>query len=310
MSNIRVSQLENLTILTSDDFMPIVDSSSLVTNHASIQVVGDWMAANGSSSYSNNSLSSSYSLIGGYTLLSPSSSLSKTSSYTSLAYYAANIPSITFISYSLSSSWTSASISSSYSLSSSYSNFPVPNISYSITSSWVSSSLSSSFSPTASCFISASVSDTASFISNTLNLPQFTKAIGNFVGKAVTGGGGSYYNTFLQLNQCSNIASIVALPIISFGINRATNYRYIVTFQNALPNTQYSVIGTFSSYGNGSQNPCAAFVLSDIDLPRTTTAFTMSTIFQAQQASGASYPYNFNTTQPVNTPYTCSFMVF
>jgi hypothetical protein len=46
--SVRISQLNQLTSVTSDDFIPIVDSGSLTTFHTPISVVGNWIHDSGS----------------------------------------------------------------------------------------------------------------------------------------------------------------------------------------------------------------------------------------------------------------------
>lgn len=87
MASIKISELNNLSSVSDDDYIPIVDSGSSTTYHTPITSIGNWIAVSGSV------ISSSYALS------------------------ASGVPSA---SYSVSSSWSNTSLSSSYALSASY----------------------------------------------------------------------------------------------------------------------------------------------------------------------------------------------
>lgn len=89
MASVKISELNTLISITSDDFIPIVDSGSGTTYRATFNVLNNWMAVSASC------LSASYAL---------------TASYARSA------------SYAVSSSWANNAMSSSYALTASYYN--------------------------------------------------------------------------------------------------------------------------------------------------------------------------------------------
>jgi len=127
MSSIKISQLIRFSSISSEDFIPLVDSSSLTTYHSTIETFNSWSAASGSSfssisasyavsasrsemgltaSYaisSSKAQSGSYSETSSYAWLSPTSSFAITTSYA----YGGSVDSS---SYALTSSmaWTSS----------------------------------------------------------------------------------------------------------------------------------------------------------------------------------------------------------
>jgi hypothetical protein len=124
--SIKISELDALTIVTSDDFFPLVDSGSATTFRVTVDTLNNWFRISGSS------MSSSWASASLTSLQSVSSSWAS-ASLTSLQ--------------SVSSSWASQSISSSYALSASQA----------FTSSLALQAISASFAPfTQSVQVSAS----------------------------------------------------------------------------------------------------------------------------------------------------------
>ncbi len=120
MASIKVSQLNEQTIISGEDFFPMVNSSSLITYESNLNsLISLFGIPEISMSWATTSLSSSYALR------------------------------VSYPSYpQISSSWTSQSISSSYSLTASYA--PFSSQIFQTTCSWVSKSISSSYTLTAS----------------------------------------------------------------------------------------------------------------------------------------------------------------
>lgn len=196
MSNsIKISGLNNLSIITSDDFIPIIDSGSLTTERASISTLNTFLAQSGSSlsaSYAlsaSKALSASYALSGSFTLNARTASFSSTASYVASAIFSTS---------ALSSSWASSSLSASISLTASFistasfaktaSYLNYPNNS---TASFSQNSLSSSYAITASfasnigATVSASYALTASFVPTSPNvhgIPNFITPVNYFTG--------------------------------------------------------------------------------------------------------------------------------
>ncbi len=120
MASIKVSQLDTQTQISSSDFFPVVNSSSLITYRTYMSTLETMLGLPQiSMSWTSQSISSSYSL---------------SSSYPPYPQ--------------ISMSWASRSLSSSYSLSASYS--PFSQQIFQPTCSWVSQSVSSSYALSAS----------------------------------------------------------------------------------------------------------------------------------------------------------------
>ena len=151
MANVRISELNQLSTWTQDDFFPVVDSASLTTFRTPIStmityigqsgsvVSASWSSASISSSYAplvkgqlyeitaSWSLSSSVAISSSYaktSSVSISSSLATSASYAKSSSWAEKVIGINQVanggSYDISCSWASASLSSSVSISSSY----------------------------------------------------------------------------------------------------------------------------------------------------------------------------------------------
>ena len=181
MSNVRISELNQLTIWTGDDFFPVVDSGSLTTYRTPISTILPFVAQSGSvvsSSWASQSLSSLYASSSNNSVFAVSSSwasqsfsaLYATSSATSslllgvasgsinpgVSFYgtsswALNIPGGNMViaggSYDISSSWASSSLSSSVAISASYASTAsfVYSASYARSASWADRSLTASY---------------------------------------------------------------------------------------------------------------------------------------------------------------------
>lgn len=146
MSSIRISQLNNFSDVKSDDFVPLVDSSSLTTYRATVTSFGGWFADSGSV------LSASYASASKVSI-SSSWATSSISSSTSENLIWPNIATSSYGVNSLSSSWAARSGNS---ITSSFNTG---------TSSFSNLSKSSSFSGT------ASVAITASYVNFALGVP-------------------------------------------------------------------------------------------------------------------------------------------
>lgn len=125
MSNsIPISGLNELTVITSSDFIPLVQSSSLTTFKVSIQSFDNWLAISASCSASLTSVSASYAKSASHANQSDSASFliyagynNGTASYALNSLSASNVGGI-----ASSASWASSSVSSSYVLSASHAN--------------------------------------------------------------------------------------------------------------------------------------------------------------------------------------------
>jgi len=98
MPSVKISQLRDLPLISSDDFFPLVDSGSLTTYHADFNDVNAWLKLYGSASWATSSISSSYA---------------RTSSFSISSSWA---PAGAIQTTVLSASWASSSISASFAL--------------------------------------------------------------------------------------------------------------------------------------------------------------------------------------------------
>lgn len=111
MSNIKISQLDPFpSQIVSEDFIPVVDSSSMTTYRTAIKGFASLM------SHSLNADTASYAFVSSTASIATTASNAITASYAKTASVALNIPSIA------SSSFASHSFTAQYSLSSSYSS--------------------------------------------------------------------------------------------------------------------------------------------------------------------------------------------
>jgi hypothetical protein len=288
-NNIKISELNNIAAISTEDFFPVVHSASMTTYNASIATISPLMTA---SIYATYSVSASYasfasaSTTASYAFQSISASYSSRSFLCETAsYFDFSLPNTIppFASASFSSSWASSSISASYASRSflcetaSYFNFTLPNTtppfaSASISSSWASSSISSSYllgnhegPTTGSVLGTASYAITASYLA--------TSAVGNFI-KAygtILMATASYFPSIFS--TCSyNISSVITSSVQTIGtphtppLASAWEYPFqmssiaavylgvvfIVQFDSPMPSKYYTVVYTtngFEPYG-------------------------------------------------------------
>src|ERR1035437_5966712 len=170
MSNsIRISSLDNLPVVVSVDFIPVVQSGSLTTYRTNVGTFLNLVASSGSvlsASWASSSFNSTYSISSSFasaSLISISSLWASSSINSVSSSWASSSVS------SISSSWASSSMSS---ISSSWASSSVSSISsswasQSLSASFSNSSLSSSYSKSSSFANSSSFAVTASFASST-----------------------------------------------------------------------------------------------------------------------------------------------
>jgi hypothetical protein len=258
MSNsIRISSLDNLPIIRSVDFIPIVQSGSsalLTTYRTPISAFNDFIAVSGSvisSSFSSASLSASHAILSDNSFTSVSSSyagFAEDSYFTTLAGFAdssqfsytssfldyAGFPNGTS-SYSLTSSYSQISSTSSFSLlakTASYFNFtvgipPLASSSLSsISSSFASSSISSSYSKTSSFSVTSSYAVSASFVSGLSNGPKFVGA--NIF--ASTNTYGTFNYNAISYGVPAGATSIILYANVSYVGDGGTGEAYINSY--------------------------------------------------------------------------------
>lgn len=293
-TSIKISDLVEMpNTIVSNDFFPLVDSSSLTTYRSNVVQLGTWLSTSGSALSSSYASASSISVSSSWASSSFTSSTSVTLIYpnTSTASYSVNGGSSSFsVSSSYAgtssvttgtSSYSSFSISSSYartaSLSdtASYVNFTATNIpqiaSSSISSSWASSSFSSSYSVTSSYSLSSSYSSTSSFVTSA---GSKIKAFGWML----------WQKTVIRNTQIFfgyNMYSASYLGVVyqhaetpsttSYG----TDHAWLIHMSEPLPSTDYVVVG-----GLGGSPPTEYGALMNYPFgKRSTTAFTASLVF-------------------------------
>ena len=278
MSNtIRISNLNSIAQITSDDFIPVVDSGSLTTYKTQVQSFGTWMYASGSASYAESSRSSSFSTNASASKVSISSSYA-----VSASYVLANI-SVVNSTYSVSASFASNAVSASYSKiasnatssnSSSYLVYPNNSTaSYSMNSNSSSYATSASIATTASYALltsgqvtSASYSDksrnadTASYLSSTL------VGSSGFLGAGQTWQianplGAFYYNGYMYVmryNRGNSCTTIVKINIVTNQVTFVVNLGAILS---DAANADFSTLVCMLNDGTGLQ-PYAVIVSS------------------------------------------------
>jgi hypothetical protein len=152
--SIPISGLNPLNVVTSSDFIPVVQSSSLTTFRTPLTVLGNWISSsvNASSSFSSISASKAYS-----------SSYACSSSF-AITSNNLNYPNLSTASYAISSSQTINAINSNYAITASFAISTITGSS-AISSSWS----SQSFWATSASFASQSIwSISSSFASRSL----------------------------------------------------------------------------------------------------------------------------------------------
>ncbi len=282
--SIPISQLNVDPVIQSQDFVALVNSSSLTTYKSNIQSFNNYIAVSGSvisSSFSSASISSSNSLTSSYLMgiatasLFGTSSNAVSSSYTVSSSYSLNS---TSASYSNTSSWTvtaSYSNTSSWTVTASYSNFS----STSNSSSWASSSISASYansSSWASSSISASYANSSSYAvtsSFCTNNNNFIKAWAN-----VTWSNGPSSSIAQYQYNISNISFLGMIPSSITGNSGTYGNYWIfgVTFTNPLSNNNYIMIDGGSIRPFEDIERAVVWIDNVFQSPRTTQGFTMS----------------------------------
>lgn len=208
MSSIRISQLDAFSVIKTEDFVPLVDSSSLTTYRVTLTSFNTWFADSGSchsASWASASKHSDAATSASWASSSVSSSTTSHLMYpnTSTASYAMNSLSSSWAlrAYTASltngtASWANIANSSSYAntssvaITASYFNFTtgpssIPPFADACTSaSWASASISASRAITASYAISSSWATTASYVQSTAGGGASPIAWANFVVKA------------------------------------------------------------------------------------------------------------------------------
>ena len=306
--SIPISGLNQLTVVTSSDFIPVVQSSSLTTFRTPLTVLGNWISSSVDASSSFSSISASYALSSSYAC---SSSFAITSNNL-------NYPNKSTASYAISSSQTMAAISSSYTVTASFA-LHTPTGSTAVSSSWASQSLwattssfasqsmwniSSSFASrslvatsaswasqsiwaTSSSFASKSISSSYSSVSTTASYAfgNMIKAFGTVLMPVANN-----YNTIIISSASFNLQPTVIwggtgtgaiidpdtwgppLGVDTLRVNLPGNAIYI-SFINPMPTRYYTVLCTYNGY-----EPYGYETITTWTSPigQTLTGFTMS----------------------------------
>ena len=185
MSSIRISQLNSFATIKDEDFIPLVDSSSLTTYRVTVTAFNDWLADSGSAVSASYALNADNAVSASWASSSISSSTTSNLMYpnTSTASYSVNSLSsswsdrsgvaISSISTTGTASFATSAKSSSYAgtssvaLTASYVNFALgvpPTASYAYSASFSDNTRSSSYAQTASWAGQADTAKTASYI--------------------------------------------------------------------------------------------------------------------------------------------------
>jgi len=296
-TSIPISELNTLNVISSSDYIPIVQNSTVTTYNTKLTTVSNWISASVQASSSISTVSASYSTSGSFsknsiTALTASSLIYPNNSSASYAVNSNNALSASWApfqgstAFSISSSYASAStwaISASFSSQSISSSWaPVP-----ISASWASASLTS-ITSTSSSFSSQSISSSyASTANYAINVTNFIKAFGTFYS---TGSLGTPFNqaawipysgsyNFISASYQGYIYQILGQGGMTTGsVSRYPTTLYgpahcwIFYMSNPLPTTNYTVI--CAQGGEQSQEYLA--LVNYPDAPRTTTAFSMS----------------------------------
>ena len=169
MASIYISDLINRTSITNDDFIPLVQSSSLTTYRTDFASIGNWMSGSATASWAKYAISASYATSASYAI---SASHARTASYLlysgfpngtasyalsasraeTASYFDVSNAAVKYATYAVSASWASSSISASYITASNIDGI-IPTASYSVTASYAinaSYGYSSSYATTAS----------------------------------------------------------------------------------------------------------------------------------------------------------------
>jgi len=87
MASVKISELDRLLTITSDDFIPLVDSASYTTYRVTLDVLNDWMQTTASVLSSSYALSASYALSSSYALSASWADRAGSASYALTASY-------------------------------------------------------------------------------------------------------------------------------------------------------------------------------------------------------------------------------
>jgi hypothetical protein len=225
MANIKISQLNELTVITEDDFIPVVDSGSLTTYHVTIDTVGDYLSASGSvpsSSWASSSLTTISASWSSHSFSAESASWASSSISSSWppALFTASL-------YDITSSWTQnslMSISASYAEISDTSSISLSS-SYSDSSSWADNSVSSSYS-TQSYYSQISDSSSVSVSSSyalTASYLRGTQSSASLITKFFNNVGISYL-----VPNCGGVFCAGGNELYVYNLQKSTGYRNFV----------------------------------------------------------------------------------
>lgn len=142
--SIKISELDGLTTVTSDDFFPVVDSGSLTTFRVTVATLNNWFAISGSvlsASWASSSINSIRSISASFASASISSSFAVSAS---VAFRSVSG------SFTISASYASGSTTASYALRALSASFAPFTQSIQVSASYASASLSASYALTAS----------------------------------------------------------------------------------------------------------------------------------------------------------------
>jgi hypothetical protein len=287
MSNVRISQLNGFTNILGEDYIPLVDSSSVTTYRCTVSdLVGyfalsgsvlsaSWASASISSSFSSNSISASYAKTAS-ALIYPNTSTASVSLTTTSASYALSASYARSSSAANSASFASSALSASYSQTSSvavtasYVNFSTPSTtppfaSSSLSSSWASASISSSYARTASF---ANNTNTSSYVLNPQNMPFMPKAwatvliptSSNYSSDTVsTVNNGNVVNKPIIINSYNvtdvSWATRTQVPVSPYNYGKGTSgtekesINFLITMATASNNLNYCIVGSAAETG-------------------------------------------------------------
>jgi hypothetical protein len=313
MPSVPISGLNQLSIITTDDYFPLVDSGSTTTFRASFGTLNSWSLASGSASSSLSSISSSYSKTSSFSTIAITSSyatrsfLSDTASYFN---FSTSVP--PFATSSLSASWATTSFNSttaSFAITASfsqrsrtsdsssyliYSGFPNGTASYALNAG---SATSSSYAITSSFSNRSTTADTASFINT--NNALLVKAWATCVFTASAPNNSIILSPGVNWNNLAVVNSYnVTSAVRTMGVppkrtdphgdaydvyhGDGDGRHWLITLSSALPSTNYIVVG---GIGGGTNVAWSSFTMFPL-APRTTTQFTLSRAQSSEDFDG------------------------
>ena len=306
--SIPISGLNPLSVVTSSDFIPIVQSSSMLTTYRTpLSVVATWISTSVAALSAFSSVSSSHSNVSDHSSTSDLATLSintsnliypntSTALHATSADYATNAGTAVTASYALSMITGSSIPSSSYSfysqtsLSASFASrsFFATSASYAsslISASWASRSLVA----TSASFASRSISSSYSTVSTTASysLGNMIRAFGTVLMKTAND-----YNSIIISSASFNVKPTVILggsgagaiidpdtwsPPMGLGVNtlhvNLPGNAIYISFINPMPTRYYTVLCTYNGY-----EPYGYETITTWTSPvgQTLTGFTMS----------------------------------